>query len=274
MSRFYSSFPRWSEHNKLLKCFEKCKRGRQALTFYCLMLLTCTPLCLGYFLLLDVIFAFYCVISSLIYLVTFGGLNIGNYAEDYVFKELVGMTRMELIGYRRLRTLSQILFESLPQMVLQLRIISVINHSDSSVSGSFEFNSFNGVSTNSLFVSVLFACLHILFEGLMIYLDSQACSMPFWEYAIICLNARLNWVPYSHLIESTYTYKDSNVKSNVKMLDFEKIYSKFFCFNYKLDYQFSDLSFKSFEKYLSSLLPFSQQNNRKTRENESNFNVS
>ena len=64
---------------------------------------------------------------------------------------------------------------------------------------------------------------------------------------------------------------------NVQKLNFEKINSRFLCFNYKLDYQFSDLSFKSFEKYLSSLLPFLSQkyniNTTTANDNDSNFNV-
>ena len=45
----------------------------------------------------------------------------------------------------------------------------------------------------SILTSLLFALLHCLFEGLIIYLDSRACQMSFFHYGIQCLGARLEW---------------------------------------------------------------------------------
>ena len=58
-------------------------------------------------------------------------------------------------------------------------------------------------------------------------------------------------------------------------LDFETLNAKFLCLNYKLDYQFSELSFKRFEKYLSLLPPFAREydyNNYRSISNTSSDN--
>ena len=272
--------------------------------FYCLMVLTCTPLCLGYFILLDVVFAAYSVIFSGLYLLTFGNVSVAHIAEDYFFTKVLGLTRMELIGYRRLRTLSQLLFETFPQIVLSAIIISTINNSDRNS------DAFKGINENALYVSVLFALLHVLFEGMMIYLDSRACYIPFWQYAIICLNARLNWVPYSHILMNN-TIITNNINNNNNnngsqsfgsnficnifnknngdsslimeenksitsgYLNFEAISASIMCLKYKLDYEFSALSFKKFETYIASLSPFSRNSKKeKTSGSSSNENNS
>ena len=87
--------------------FGDCGNFMTNMIFYCLMVLTCTPLCLGYFVILDVIFAIYSVLFSCLYLVTLGRISIAHSADDYVFTKVLGLTRMELVGYRRLRTISQ-----------------------------------------------------------------------------------------------------------------------------------------------------------------------
>ena len=53
-----------------------------------------------------------------------------------------------------------------------------------------------GISRESLYFSIGFALLHLLFEIWIIFLDSQASQSSFFRYAIECLWARLEWVPF------------------------------------------------------------------------------
>ena len=232
-------------------------------------------MCLVYFIILDFVFAIYSVFSTFIFFISFGKFNIGDLVEDAFFSRVLGMTRMEIIGYRRMRTISQMLFETLPQIFLQLRIIDSINNNNDDIN----------VSYNALYYSIGFAILHILMEGMILYLDSSACYMTFSEYAIICLNARLNWVPYSHILKHHDT-NDSNSSNNgendllsneskhlqqaiqnKKLLNFEDINTQVLCLNYKLDYQFCDTSFERFEQCLSDLQPFAPDLNSLTQFN-------
>ena len=50
----------------------------------------------------------YALLSSFIFLFSFGNVDIGDWAEEHFFYKILGVSRMELMGYRRLRTLSQV----------------------------------------------------------------------------------------------------------------------------------------------------------------------
>ena len=82
-----------------------------------LSLVVMTPLCIVYFFILDITFIIYSVISSMTFLITCCKVDIGDLMESMVFYKVLGISRMELIGYRRLRTLAQLLFETFPSPV-------------------------------------------------------------------------------------------------------------------------------------------------------------
>ena len=95
-----------------------------------------------------------------------------------------------IAGYRRLRTLSQLLFETLPQLLLQAWVWYQLNTNDSDPSLD-DLRDENTI--DSLFVSIGFAIFHLVFEAMIIYLDSQACDMSFFHYGLQCLGARMEW---------------------------------------------------------------------------------
>ena len=58
-------------------------------------------------------------------------LNILEDFEDKVFNNFFEMQKSEIAGFRRLRTISQLIFETIPQLFLQIRIyIYFANHPD------------------------------------------------------------------------------------------------------------------------------------------------
>eukprot|EP01083_Nonionella_stella_P117950 351941_1 len=122
-------------------------------------------------------------------------LDVRNFIDDMVFKKLFGMNRTQIIGYRRLRTLSQLFFESIPQICLQLRILWVIRMEKKDDDVDY------GVDERNIMWSIMFAILHGLLEASILYLDSRALKMTFIQYAIVCLGARVGWIPFNHLIE-------------------------------------------------------------------------
>ena len=205
-----------------------------------LSVLTMTPLCILYFLLLDVIFLIYALISSLIFLITATRVNIGSWMEDRFFRRFLGISRMELVGYRRLRML-YILGDN----------------------GTVD------ISYQSLYYSLLFAFLHILMEGSIIYLDSKACHLELIDYGVICLFARLQWVPFVNILiglskQSIMKMKLNHKKHNAicklntehHTLDFENIVSKFCGLKYKLDFEFCKDSWQIFIKYINDICSY------------------
>eukprot|EP01084_Bolivina_argentea_P061351 112115_1 len=114
------------------------------------------------------------------------------------------MNKTQIVGYRRLRTLSQLFFETMPQILLQLRILLDDN------------NRFK-IDVNTLLWSIGLAVAHLFLEGGIIYLDKSAFKMSFMEYALECLGGRVQWFPYKHLINNIiqyqlYIYRDQDRK--------------------------------------------------------------
>eukprot|EP01083_Nonionella_stella_P142207 439554_1 len=115
--------------------------------FVLMAILLMTPLNVLYFFIVDCVFMVYVLVSAMIYFVTCSHVDITDWIDDYVFQKLLGMNRMQIIGYRRLRTLSQLLFETIPQLLLQIHMLRVSN--------------LDGLDAESLIVSILFALLHM-----------------------------------------------------------------------------------------------------------------
>ena len=240
-----------NSNNKCSKCTiflkshsnsnNKCTYIRSKCTIFLnvfFTIITITPVCLIYFIILDLVFMFYAIITTFLYVVTCSKIDIKDWFEKDVFQPFLKISRMELIGYRRLRTLAQLLFETFPTVILQLDILSEIS-SDNSGDGA-------KVSVRSLYLSLGFATLHCVMEMMILYLDCNACHLSFAQYAVICLNARLSWVPFLNLFgdSSSGTRNDKQVWD----LNFEKIVSDAFCVNYQLDFEFSPMSLKLFTK--------------------------
>ena len=150
------------------------------------------------------------------------------------------------------------LFETCPSLILQIRILSVIG-----------IDRKLGVSTEALILSIFFALLHIFMEGMIIKLDSSACHLSMYQYCIVCMNARLSWIPYANILtmksigknnNSINTNEHINAKicklSQFTSISFEQIVSKFLCLKYKLDFQFGKDSWQILIKYINNIVEF------------------
>ena len=201
-----------------------------------------TPLCIFYFSILDVIFMCYALLSSVIYFISFTRIDIGDWMDNNFFYRFLGMSRMELVGYRRLRTLAQLLFETFPSIVLQIRIIAVLSN----------YSNDDGldVSLSSIYLSIGFAVIHTFMEGTILYLDSKACKITVEQYAMVCLNARQSWVPYANILGKSGGDTDSN---NNYVLDFEHIVSYVCNLKYKLDFEFCHESWQILIKFVNKM---------------------
>merc|ERR1712130_986241 len=85
-----------------------------------------TPLSVLYLVVIDLLFMIYSLSSTLMFILPLSRYDIRELLDVYVFDKLLGMNRTEIIGYRRLRTLSQLCWETIPQILLQCRILYVL----------------------------------------------------------------------------------------------------------------------------------------------------
>eukprot|EP01084_Bolivina_argentea_P043175 79558_1 len=208
-----------------------------------LALILMTPAAIAWFTFVDVLFMVYLLLSTAIFFVTCAKVDISDYMDDFLFKRLLGMSRMQIIGYRRLRTLSQLLFETLPQIILQGYILW------------YDDKHSQQLNANEIYISIGVAALHVVLELFIIYLDARASKMSLSHYAVICLGARLNWVPFAHQIRSRIKQQANKKFYNFECVQFQPWFFVPFGaeFMYRIEYEFSPSSIKKLGEYFINL---------------------
>eukprot|EP01083_Nonionella_stella_P077456 211555_1 len=214
--------------------------------FNVLILILMTPLCLVYFIVIDVVFMVYVLLSTSLFIVSCTKLDVRDVIDDVLFKNVFGMNKTQIIGYRRLRTLSQLFFETFLQVVLQLRILYDVRWSGKQ---NVEYS----ITEETLLWSIFFAALHLILEAIIVHLDSRALKMGFTKYAIVCLGARVGWIPYSHLIEKRITQPSTS--DDIVVYDYDRIEANVLCKRYSLTYTFSNEYLETFSQILGRLSP-------------------
>eukprot|EP01083_Nonionella_stella_P267987 905612_1 len=175
-----------------------------------------TPISLIYLFVIDIVFMLFTLISTLWFLLVFAFLSIGNgcnvpsnlkeydgrdWIERKVFTQWLQMNYTEMVSYRRLRTLSQLFFETIPQIFFQVWIILDIKwlkHEN-----EFDLDDFAW----KLAFSISLAIAHLILEGGIVLLDKSAFEMPFMQYALVSLGGRTLWVPFQHFITKVVKYQ-------------------------------------------------------------------
>eukprot|EP01084_Bolivina_argentea_P040443 74752_1 len=168
-------------------------RNKSLLSFFVLLLMT--PLSVLYLVSIDIIFMIYSLSSTFIFMICGcrTKYDIKDWLDEYVFNKLLKMNRTEIIGYRRLRTLSQLFFETMPQILLQGRILYVVELKNDN--NQFQIN------VTTLVWSLALAVAHLILEGGVVYFDAKTLKMSFSQYCMICLGGRVGWIPYQHFLE-------------------------------------------------------------------------
>ena len=89
-----------------------------------LNILSLTPFIVAYLLMMDIIYILVSVVITpaayFLKMISCGSVDLTNVEEklDVLYEILFGMSDMDIKGFRRLRTISQLSFESFPQIIL------------------------------------------------------------------------------------------------------------------------------------------------------------
>lgn len=78
--------------------------------------------------------------------------------------KLFDMNHIDIVGFRRMRTISQLIYESIPQIVLQTRILSYVRAHPEEKSID--------ISVQTIEASILTGVLHFMIEILFIWKES------------------------------------------------------------------------------------------------------
>lgn len=206
-----------------------------------------SPVMLVYLTILDLVFlinqALLVPILVLLRTLTCGLLNFTCLSNiiDSSYEVLFEMQKLEVAGFRRMRTISQLTFETFIQTLLQVRMLMYFNNK-ADTSGVQEFD----VSVTAIVVSLFLALSHGLLEAIFLAMEAQASKTSFINYCIICFNGRFGWVPYNDYLTNKSTQvqqkkKDSNKQQDLRVnLDFANISSRVLCFDMQVEFNFSN----------------------------------
>eukprot|EP01083_Nonionella_stella_P094458 265001_1 len=138
--------------------------------------------------------------------------------------EQLGMDRMNWEGFKRQRSIGQLMFESVPQVILQTILFSM---------------SGNAIAPRQLIISIAFATINIMASLFKLNLEAKCCRCSFISYALICIKARVGWVPQrERILEANYGSKDV-------VIDYDMSHKPaLFCGLYKhsIEYDFSQIT--------------------------------
>ena len=160
--------------------------------------------------------------------------------QDKTFNTLFGMQKMDVEGFRRLRTSSQFSFETIPQIILQIRILLNLWGNQTELESL-------GISITAISVSITFAVMHACLEAQFINLEAKANKTSLLHYLIICFNGRFGYVPFSH-----YFVRDSHINDEI-VFDFDNISSSVCCMNFKMGFTFTNDSVSNLSACLTNL---------------------
>ena len=209
MTRYHTNNPYWATIMALLLCApylvsycclstllsQKVTHFQNSSLFSIFVLMLMTPLSVLYLVLIDLMFMAYSLSSTFIFMLCGcrPKYDIKDLLDEYLFNKILRMNRTEVIGYRRLRTLSQLCWETIPQILLQCRILYALEVEATS-------NQFQ-IDIGTLIWSIALGVAHLVLEGGVVWLDSKTLRMQFIQYAMTCLGGRVQWVPYQHFLQ-------------------------------------------------------------------------
>ena len=98
------------------------------------------------------------------------------------------MKKHEVNGIRRMRTITQLMFESVIQFSLQLYILHQVRDRD-------DASSIN-VDVTSIIISICLTIAHAILEYLLLCYEALACKTSLMNYCVACFNGKLGWVPF------------------------------------------------------------------------------
>ena len=182
-------------------------------------------------------------------------MNLIEDFEDRMFNYCFEMQKSEVAGFRRLRTISQLIFETVPQLVLQIRIFLYFNLKDENDPTGDE-----GVDVVTLAYSIIFALIHALLEWLIIYIESRQYDLQIFKYFIICFNGRLGWVPMLEKMKSPTDMQ--KMVDNKQVLDFDDIKTTFCNMEISTEFIFSDMTADTLAQNIYKMKTINDENNR------------
>eukprot|EP01083_Nonionella_stella_P242260 845191_1 len=125
--------------------------------------------------------------------------------EEIVAKQL-GMDRMNYQGFKRQKAISQILFETVPQTILQILLVFDI----------IKGKELAQITNLQLQISIISAVFNLIMQLTKLYVESVAVNEFFVEYCLSAMMARVSWVPFRLKIVKLSRFTSSDDSDTAK----------------------------------------------------------
>lgn len=131
-----------------------------------------SPFMLVYMFLMDIVFlvnqAILVPIIQVLRLLTCNLINLSCLTQtiDNSYEILFEMQKLEVAGFRRMRTISQLTFETFIQFILQMRMLSYFSNKKDKASHEL------GVSVSAIIFSLFLAVIHGIFEAAFLFMEA------------------------------------------------------------------------------------------------------
>ena len=149
--------------------------------------------------------------------------------------------------------MSQMIFETIPQIFLQVRIFFYFYNNQ-------ETN--QDISLGTLFTSIVFAFSHGLLEVLVLKIESEQFDLPLTKYFIICFNGRLGWVPMLDKLKSSKVMQQ--MVQDEEILDFDDLKTTFCMMEIGVQFLFSDQTAETLAQSIYKMKTIEDEKSRPT----------
>ena len=106
-----------------------------------------------------------------------------NKVMEFILQWAFSMPKYQVTGFRRQRTVLQLVYETIPQLLLQFYILHYFTYRNEN------YDQFQ-MDLHTIIFSILTALLHFVLEFLMLKLESKAIKIKLVKYIVVCFNAR------------------------------------------------------------------------------------
>lgn len=157
---------------------------------------------------------------------------------QHMIESLTGLHKLQLQYMVDQRKISQLFFESMPMLLMQMLILmNIIATPEIVLQGK-----------SAIIISSVTAIISIIINFMQLSFQSRAFREPFSLYALTTLNAKQNWIPYLWQVEKRQI--DRSVNYSELEIPIPGITSKIGRFQ-KMNFQFSDQNLLYFSNKLT-----------------------
>ena len=239
---------------------------------------------------IDIIFSYY----TFIVIFFFGKSEFEMKLLQETVANQLGMSIMDYEGLKRQRAVTMLMYETIPQAIIQMLLIFGLFTSDTSddTSDTSDTNDTNvtnaaNIDETSVYTSVCFAVLNSIFQILRLRSEAQAVREPFYQYCLQCLMARISWIPFKNEIVTFLSGDDDEKRDKNKYISYNIKYpipcgiSSLVTFKPKVGFDFSSITINQFisivdlpskykQKTSKTFLQFNKNKNNKNNKNHKN----